>query len=69
MYLGRQNYSMVNAETNLPHNYINTVNPTIDVNPPIINMTWLNSTTGEIFVCTDNTANLNVWIGPVTGTI
>jgi hypothetical protein len=61
MYLGKQNYSMVNAGVDLPHNYINTSNPTIDVNPPIINMTWLNSVTGAIFVCTDNTTGNNVW--------
>jgi hypothetical protein len=54
---------MVNAGVNLPHNYISTVNPTIDVNPPILNMTWLNSTTGEIFVCLDTTIDGNFWNG------
>jgi len=63
MYLGKQNYKMVNGAVDLPHNYISTSNPTIDVNPHILNMTWLNSVSGEIFVCTDNTIGANSWIG------
>jgi len=38
-------------------------NPTIDVNPPQKGVLWVNTTTGEIFVCLDNTPNKNVWKG------
>ena len=43
--------------------YINTANPTVDVNPDRPYVTWLNSSTGEIFVCKDATAGSNVWYG------
>ena len=63
MAIGKQLYKLVNGAVDLPHNYINVVNPTVAVNPPILNMTWLNSVTGEIFVCIDNTIGSNVWVG------
>jgi len=43
--------------------YINTGNPALDTDPSTIGATWLNSTTGEEFVCTDNTAGANEWTG------
>jgi len=43
--------------------YINTGNPAVDTNPSSVGDTWLNSTTGEEFVCTDVTAGANVWRG------
>lgn len=43
--------------------YIRDSDPTEAINPPRAYMTWLNSTTGEIFVCTDATAGSNVWVG------
>ncbi len=69
MNLGRQHYKMVNGEVNLPHNYISTSNPTIDINPPIINMTWLNLGTGEFWVCLDNATDNNWWVGNNGGKI
>lgn len=63
MYIGNQNYVMVNRGKDLPHNYINSENPTVDVNPHIINMTWLNTTTSEVFVCVDVTKGSNRWLG------
>ena len=62
-YLGQQNYKMVNGRTQLPHNYIYAGNPTIDVNPPLQYMTWMNSSTGVVFTCVDNTPNANIWRG------
>ena len=62
-YIGNSNYVLTNRATQLPHNYIQNANPTITVNPPIKNMTWLNQASGEIFVCMDNTVGANVWQG------
>ncbi|TEY00360.1 hypothetical protein [Campylobacter sp. US33a] len=36
--------------------------PTDDVNPLKVGVTWVNTTTGEIFICIDNTENANVWL-------
>jgi len=32
-------------------------------NPPTIPYMWTNSTTGEVFICIDNTKDRNVWVG------
>ena len=37
--------------------------PTTNINPPNKGTIWVNTTTGEIFVCVDNTPNKNVWKG------
>ena len=42
-------------------------NPTMTENPEAIGAEWHNTTSGQIFICTDNTANLNKWVGQ-TGT-
>lgn len=41
--------------------YINSSSPDVSVNPEIIPVTWLNTTSGEIYVCIDNTLNANIW--------
>ncbi len=43
--------------------YIQAGNPTIDVNPGQEGVTWVNMTTGELFVCIDATVDTNIWIG------
>jgi len=68
MYTGNQNYVLANLGQTLPHNYVNPANPTTHINPRMVNMTWLNVTSGEIFTCMDNTPNANVWEGD-TGNI
>ena len=35
--------------------------PAIDTNPSAVGHLWANTTSGEMFVCTDNTAGANVW--------
>jgi hypothetical protein len=47
------------------HNYrhIEASDPTFSVNDDILYERWLNSVTGEAFVCTDNTVDANIWIG------
>ena len=48
--------------------FISESNPTTDINPEDENVIWYNKATGEIFICTDNTPNKNVWIG-TSGTV
>jgi len=38
-------------------------NPGQSENPEDVGAEWHNTTTGQIFICTDNTAGVNVWIG------
>jgi hypothetical protein len=43
--------------------YIQPGNPTVNINPKVSPATWLNVTTGEVFVCIDPAVGGNVWIG------
>lgn len=47
--------------------YIEATNPTAKVNPTVQDAIWINRTSGEFFICQDNTKDLNVWKGS-TGT-
>lgn len=51
------------------YDYVYASNPTIDVNPSVSYATWLNITTGELFVCKDTTEDLNIWQGQLGSTI
>ena len=44
-------------------NYVNPVNPAVDTNPTVRFATWVNLNTGELFICTDNSPGLNIWVG------
>ncbi len=39
------------------------VNPTPKTNPSTKEVLWVNTTSGEVFTCTDNTTDLNYWVG------
>lgn len=43
--------------------YLSTNNPATNTNPSKTNAIWVNSSTGIVFVCIDNTTNNNVWYG------
>lgn len=43
--------------------YVNSGPPTAVVNPNRPFVTWLDMSTGEIFVCKDATSGANVWVG------
>jgi hypothetical protein len=43
--------------------YSQAGDPATDTNPAGVGASWINETSGEIFVCTDNTAGSNVWEG------
>lgn len=43
--------------------FVDTVDPAIDTNPSSNGAIWKNNTTGEIFVCIDNTTDENIWVG------
>lgn len=50
------------TQDNIPvANFEYPVNPTASVNPVRVPVTWLNTTTGCKFICTDNTTDANVW--------
>jgi hypothetical protein len=45
--------------------YEETSDPLVTTNPPCVPVTWMNLTTGELFICTDNTIDSNVWVGQI----
>lgn len=45
---------------------VDSGNPTISTNPTSVGTEWINSTSGETWICTDITAGENIWIS--TGT-
>lgn len=42
--------------------YSEARNPTANVNPKKLGAVWINYTTGDTFVCSNNTHNRNVWV-------
>ena len=40
---------------------VSTSNPTISINPSAVGHLWMNSTTGDTFVCTTATLGANIW--------
>lgn len=49
--------------------HIEASDPTTSVNDPVLFTTWLNETTGEIFVCIDNAPDANTWEGSLGTTV
>ena len=43
--------------------------PLMTTNPEDVGAEWHNTTSGQIFICKDNTAGLNVWIGQKGGRV
>ena len=43
--------------------YVQAGDPTIDVNPNMVGVSWLNITSGELFICTDVSTDSNIWKG------
>lgn len=41
---------------------ISTSNPAVTSNPSSVGHIWINSSTGNMFTCTDNTPGNNSWI-------
>lgn len=50
-------------------NYISPSNPTTTINHAVPYARFLNTTTGEEFVCIDNTINANIWKGQMGTTV
>ena len=44
-----------------------TIDPTIYENPKSTGLLWVNRTTGETYVCIDNTEDNNIWVGVKSG--
>lgn len=55
--------------TNKSFDYEDVVDPAVTVNPPTIPVTWANTGSGELFICTDNTPDANVWVGQLGTTV
>ena len=55
------------ALTNIPGVTNSASDPTISTNPSAVGAVVLNTTSGELFVCTDATAGVNFWINVGTG--
>lgn len=49
--------------------YIESSDPTVSINPPVMPCSWLNKTSGQIFLCTSNATDANVWVGQMGDTI
>lgn len=43
------------------YNYRTAGTPAYNTNPTTANASWLNTTTGEVWMCTNNTTNSNIW--------
>lgn len=50
-------------ESKTTFDYVESFPPSVDTNPAKDNPLWLDTSTGEIFVCVDNTTGANVWAG------
>lgn len=68
-YLGNPKIVMMTQDAMPVANYEVAGNPTITINPVRVPVSWLNTVTGEIFVCIDNTTDDNVWVGTAGTTI
>ena len=55
------------ALTNIPGVTNGAGDPLISTNPSAVGAAWLNTTTGELFCCTDATAGSNVWVNVGSG--
>jgi len=62
-YVGNPTLTLCQQDVLPVANYQYPSDPTISANPKRIPCSWLNTATGELFVCTDNTSGANVWRG------
>lgn len=60
-YIGNKPSIEIVQESLDNFDYIVVGVPTTSINPTILYATYLNVTTGEVCVCTDNTTDANVW--------
>jgi len=49
--------------------YVEASDPAVSTNPAYLYASWLNETTGQIFICTNNAPGANVWVGQMGDTI
>lgn len=43
--------------------------PTIDINPALVGTQAVDRSAGEVFICTDNSTDLNVWVGQLGSSV
>ena len=68
-YLGNPKTIIMSQDAMPVANYEYPVNPVITSNPKYIPCSWVNTSSGEIFICTDNTTDANVWVGQLGTTV
>lgn len=66
-YLGNPKLVLLPQDLIPVATYEYNYDPTTSINPPKIPVSWLNTSSGEVFVCIDNTTNNNVWISTSVG--
>ena len=62
-YLGNKINFTQEDQWTYKFDYILQGDPTITINPNQYGMNALNAVTGELFFCTDNTIDANIWVG------
>lgn len=62
-YLGNPRFFVMTQEQAPVANFEYPHDPTITVNPKRPIVSWLNTVTGELFICVDNTTDSNIWKG------
>ena len=62
-YIGNQpEFNVVHTSSDR-YDYVFASDPLITTNPSVVGANWLNSVTGEVFICTSNIPGSNVWKG------
>ena len=46
---------------------VSTTNPLITTNPPAVGHVWVNSTIGQVYICSDITTDNNIWVNVGNG--
>ena len=68
-YIGNlPEFTIVHAQAD-KFDYTQAGNPSLDTDPDMPFVTWLNIASGEQFNCTDNSPGANVWVGQLGTTI
>lgn len=68
-YLGNPKMVMMTQDSMPIANYEYPTDPTPTTNPTRVPASWLNTVTGVVWVCTDNTTDANVWKGGFRGAL
>ena len=68
-YLGNPKLIVMQQDIMPIANYEMATDPTATTNPVRVPVSWLNITSGELWICTDNTTDANIWKGQLGSTV